>query len=291
MSSTGRPVAADTPLGGLPPAEPVLHARDSLELAVVEVRYTGASGTFASEDALRLRDTLHAAGVDVPAIEAVANQEVSLEVGPQGPDATISTTEIGWQLSAPDGRLSAIITTEVIRIQTTQYGRWSESLAVPLTTILQAAHPVLAPQLVQRIGVRFINRFANATARSPRDWIGSIQTPFLGPITHEVLGEKIRGTQQQVDLDLGPAQGAIVRHGAFADPAERGAISYLLDIDVYNQTGIQANVDSIVEEATRLDRTALTLFQRVTTPELRAQMRPYQRDEPTPADREEVSRP
>jgi len=272
-------VGSDTPLGGLPAAEPVLHASHNLELVVVEIRYTGATGTFGSDDALVLRDALLTAGVQVPTIEAVANQEVAFQVGPDGPDAKISTRDVGWQLAAPDGSISAIVTGDVIRLQTTGYTRWSESLAAPLEIILAAAQPVLRPQLVARIGVRFINRFVNTDARSPRDWTGSIEAPFLGPVLDEMLAEKITSTQQQLDISLGAAQGAIVRHGGFVDAAERGAVSYLLDIDMYNQAGVRADPAVIMEEATRLDRTALTLFQRVTTRELRAQMRPYRRED------------
>lgn len=272
-------VNLDTPLGGLPPAEPVLHASHNLELVVVEIRYTGATGTFTSDDALTLRDALLAAGVRVPAIEAVANQEVAFQVGPDGPDAKISTREVGWQLSAPDGSVSAVLTSDVIRLQTTGYTRWSESLAKPLEIILVAAQPVLQPQLVARVGVRFINRFVNPDARHPRDWTGSIEGPFLGPVLDEMLGDKIISTQQQMEISLGAAQGAIVRHGAFVDAAERGGVSYLLDIDMYNQAGLRADTSVIMEEATRLDRTALTLFQRITTSEMRAQMRPYRRED------------
>jgi len=282
MTSPASSAAADTPLGGLPAAEPVLHASHSLELVIVEIRYAGATGTFTSDDALALRDALQAVDVVVPAIEAVANQEVSFEVGPQGPNANISTRELGWQLAAPDGGISAVVTSEAIRVQTTRYTRWSESLATPLEVIFAAAQSVLMPQLVQRIGVRFINRFVDPDARSPRSWVGRIETPFLGPIADELLGARLQSTQQQLDITLGPAQGAIVRHGAFIDAAERGAVSYLLDIDIYNQTGLKAEPTTIMEEATRLDRTALTLFQQITTPDLRAQMRPYQRGEGAP---------
>jgi uncharacterized protein (TIGR04255 family) len=281
MPPTVRPTDADTPLGGLPPAEPVLHAKHSLELVVVEIRYTGSTGTLSSEDVLALRDRLLEADVDLPAIEAVHNQEVAFEVGPTGPHTAVSSKEIGWQLASADGTVTAVVTSELVRVQTARrYIRWSESLAAPLSAILTAAHPVLQPQLVARIGVRFINRFTDPSATSPRSWVGRIEAPFLGPITDDVLGARLRGTQQQIDIDLGSAQGAIVRHGAFIDAAERGAMSYLLDIDVYNQTGLKADPEMIIEEATRLDRTAYTLFQQVTTPALRAQMEPYERETP-----------
>src|SRR4051812_37525174 len=107
MPATVRPTGADTPLGGLPPAEPVLHAKHSLELVVVEVRYTGSTGALSSEDALALRDRLLEADVNLPSIEAVHNQEVSFEVGPAGPHANVSSNEVGWQLASADGAVTA----------------------------------------------------------------------------------------------------------------------------------------------------------------------------------------
>ena len=280
MTSPARP-AADTPWGGLPAAEPVLHARHNLELVIVEIRYAGATGSFGSDSAIALREALEAIDVDLPALEAVKNQEVSLQVGPDGPDARVTARDVGWQLASADGRTSAVVSSEVIRVQTANYVRWSESLARPLEVILRAAHPLLLPQLVSRIGVRFINRFTDPQARSPRAWLGRIERPFLGPIADDVCGEHLQASQQQLDLTLGPAQGAIVRHGAFPDPAERGAVSYLLDVDTYNQAGLRPDPGTILEEATRLDRTALALFQQITTPAFREQMSPYPREEPS----------
>jgi len=274
-------VEADQPLADLPSAQVVLHRQHALEVAIVEVRYAGGSGTLTAAQTLALRDRLATVGLELPSVQSVANQEVTFEVGADGPQSHVVNTDVGWQLASADGTSLVVITADMVRLQTAQYARWSETIIGPLTEVLTAAGDELTPSLVQRVGVRFINRFRDPDARTAAAWAGRIDDAVLGPVHHQLLGPKIRSSQSQLEIDLGPAQGAVVRHGAFPDAALQGAVSYLLDIDVFNNASTTPDAAAICAVATQLDRTAFSLFEQITTSALRATLDPIAAESPT----------
>jgi uncharacterized protein (TIGR04255 family) len=74
-------------------------------------------------------------------------------------------------------------------------------------------------------------------------------------------------------LALGGARRALLRHGAFPDTAVRGAISYLLDIDVFDTTSSSFDVKEILDTADELNLAALELFQASVCPDYLDELR------------------
>jgi uncharacterized protein (TIGR04255 family) len=58
-----------------------------------------------------------------------------------------------------------------------------------------------------------------------------------------------------------------MRHGPFVDPANGGALSYLLDIDVFDTEPSRFDPMNLIERIEVLNRTAASLFQLVLTSE------------------------
>lgn len=249
------------PLAGLPGADRTLLVRAPLELAIVEVRFAG--GRNLSDDAgLLMRERLGAAGLPLPRLEPRQTQRVSLTPG-VAPTVEVGTN--GWLLANPDGTIQMTLLPEAAVFQTAVYHSWSVSMRPWLDAMLATAGALVAPPVVIRIGLRYVNRFVDPAALSVADWKGRIDERFLGPIWHPHLGSLVRGSQQQVDLAFSDQQGAILRHGPFVDERSRRSVSYLLDIDCYDNDPTSFDVTELANRAEVLNRTAASMFQSVIT--------------------------
>lgn len=269
------PREVDQPLGGLPPGEKVLLARSKIELALVEVRFSGGKAELTTDGALDLRAALEKAGIDVPQLQPTEQQQMSVTIGPGGPAPALEVQARGWQLASRDGHLTVGMLPGSAAIQSTRYERWGRSLSPALETTLRFITDTMRPELVHRVGLRYVNRLTLPGASTPSDWRGSIIDAGLGLVTDSMLGEKVVATQQQVELRLGISEGALIRHGAFVDAASHGEYSYLVDLDVFDAGTARFDPASILGVATRLNRTALPLFQHLVTREYRNTMEPY----------------
>jgi uncharacterized protein (TIGR04255 family) len=270
------------PLAGLPGADRTLLARAPLELAIVEVRFAGAS-ELPADAGLRVRDRLEAAGLPLTRLEPRQTQRISLVPG-AAPSVEAGTS--GWLLASPDGAVQATILPESAVFQTATYHRWSITMRPSVEAVLGAVGELISPAVVLRIGLRYVNRFVDPGATSVSAWAGRIDERFLGPACHPNLGQLVRGCQQQVDLSFSDTQGAILRHGPFVDDGIGRSMSYLLDIDCYDTTASDFVVAELLERAEVLNRTAASLFQAVITEDYRHEL---QADAPASAEPAEVT--
>jgi len=265
----------DGPLGGLTPAERVLLRKPQLELAVAEVRFVDAGAEIESEHVLKIREVLAGYGFNLPQVQPAQTQDLTLKVSHGEVEPEVNVRSTGWMLTSSDTRLVVTVLPGVLAIQSTQYERWKTSLEAPLVAALEGVAETLAPTLVQRVGLRYVNRLNDSNASSVAAWSDAIAPHFFGVLGHGEIGPKAIGCQQQITLQLGDAQGAVIRHGVFKDAAANGMYSYLVDIDVFDQTADAFVADDISASARALNRTALSLFQQVVTSEHRNTMEPY----------------
>ncbi|MDP5184824.1 TIGR04255 family protein [Blastococcus sp. BMG 814] len=269
------------PLAGLPPADRTLLIAPPLELAVLEVRFVGDAADVPADVALAARERLAALGHSYVRQEQAQEGRIEIQMQPgAAPSSQVQQVARGWQLHSADGTSHITLLPSAVVLQTTRYERWSVTLRPVLEALVAVAEDLLMPSVVDRIGLRYIDRFVDAEARTPADWRGWIHPDLLGAACHPVFGAHVRGAQQQVELGLGEAQGALLRHGPFADPAVGGAVSYLVDIDVYDAESIRFDTAELVRRAEVLNRTAASLFQATLTPEY---LRSLQRTD-TPTD-------
>jgi uncharacterized protein (TIGR04255 family) len=256
------------PLAGLPPADRTLLVDPPLELAVLEVRFVGDTTDVAADIALSARERLAALGHSYVRQEQAQEGRIEIQMQPgAAPVSQVQQGARGWQLHAADGTAHITLLPGAVVLQTTRYERWSVTLRPVLEALVAVAEDMLAPSVVDRIGLRYIDRFVDAEARTPADWRGRIHPDLLGAACHPIFGDHVRAAQQQVELGLGEAQGALLRHGPFVDAAVGGAISYLVDIDVYDAESIRFDTTEVVRRAEVLNRTAASLFQATLTPD------------------------
>jgi uncharacterized protein (TIGR04255 family) len=256
------------PLAGLPGADRTLLAHAPLELAIAEVRFGAAGEELPDEVGLRLKERLAELGVSFARLEPINQQRFMLNVqAGVAPAPQFETGARGWLVVSADGKTQVSWLPDAVVFQTSKYHRWSVTMRPLLEALLSAVSELRRPALVVRIGLRYVNRFVDSTAASPLAWLGRLDENFLGPLCHPDLGSHIKVSHQQVELAFSDTTGALLRHGPFLDAAAGGAVSYLVDIDVYDGEPIRFEPTEIVERAEVLNRTAATLFQAVLKPE------------------------
>lgn len=281
-------MSAETgPLGGLPPADRTLLVDPPLELAIVEIRFTGTGEDLPAPVALQARARLGELGFDFARLEQARQGRVTLELNPGSqPNTHLQELSQGWQLVTADGRLHVTFMPGAVVVQTSLYERWSVSLRPVLEAVLTVVREVIAPDLVQRIGLRYVDRFVESSAQAAADWKDRIHDSLLGPACHPQMGALVLQAQQQVELRLDDTHGALLRHGAFQDAAANNAVSYLLDIDVFDLEPQEFDVTLLAERTEVLNRTAAALFQLALTSDY---LRTLQRRESDAAAAVEVS--
>lgn len=262
----------DVPLGGLPPADTALLGSAPLEVALIEVRFSGGR-TITTDEAVEIRNRLNSATkTDYASIQPTQQQTVQIEFGPSGSNLGQTSGVSGWQIATQDNsRLVGLMPDSAV-LQTNRYSRWSESLAAPLAVTLEAIAEFSAPTLSTRVGLRYVDRFRSRDATSPAHWIGRIDSTVLGSLTNPTFGPMVRGSLQQLDLELDSEHRAIVRHGLTQEEEER--VGYVLDIDVFKQFTSPFDLTDLSQTAQQLNRTALSLFQACVEPGYLASLRP-----------------
>jgi uncharacterized protein (TIGR04255 family) len=251
---------SDVPLGGLPSADKTLLTKAPLEVAIIEVRFTSSMAEVPVEAAARIRDALaEAVAIDFPTIQPATQRAMQINFNAEGASWAGDQTT-GWQVASGDGQHSATLFPGSVVWQVGDYKRWSLSMRAPLEVLLSAVETDLAPSLVQRIGLRYVDRFVDPSCKSLADWVGKIDTSVLGPLGNVVFGTKVRGAQQQVEVALDERHGALLRHGPIHDQASK-TVNYLLDLDVFSHGASAFVVADVLTTAERLNRTALSLFQ------------------------------
>lgn len=254
------------PLAGLPPADRTLLEHSPLELAVAEIRFEATPGELTAALGLELRDRLIALGHPMGPLDRAQQGQVAINIPMGGaPMPQVQSVAVGWRVQSVGGHSQVTLLPGMVAVQTSRYERWSVSLRPLLEAALGITADLLGPSLVGRIGLRYINRFADRTATSVDFWKDKIDERFLGPICHPVVGPLVRGTQQQIELSLGDAQGALMRHGPIIDPAADGAVSYLLDIDVFDTEPSAFVPADLALRTEYLNRTSASLFQQALT--------------------------
>jgi uncharacterized protein (TIGR04255 family) len=257
------------PLAGLPPADRTLLVTPPLELAIAEVRFATSTpgGAMAPDVGLSVLNRLSELGVEFARIEPLQQNRLTLNLQAGiAPTPQVETGTNGWTLASADGSFQATVLPESVVFQTSKYERWSVALEPRLRGLYTAVGELVQPVVVNRIGLRYVNRFVDRNASNPLFWRDRLNRNFLGPISDERLGHLVKSAQQQIELNLGPAQGALLRYGPFVDAGAQGAISFLLDIDVFDATPIRFDPEEMVTRIEVLNRTAASLFQCVLEP-------------------------
>jgi len=249
---------------GLPEVGRTLLRSAPVEAVVAEVRFVSSTDELSVETAEAVRDAVQPWLLEpLTSIVPASQQSVEFSVGTeQSPRLQILGR--GFGIGSADGSVQITLLPGVAILQLTRYERWSLSLKPPLEALARAVEGLLRPMLVQRIGLRYIDRFQELDCTSPAGWRGRIASSLLGPLDNEVFGRLIVGAQQVIELASEPGHGALIRHGP-SIPPNSDLVDYLLDIDVFDQVAGAYDASSITERAELLNRSMMSLFRACVT--------------------------
>lgn len=227
---------------------------------MAEVRFAAGADAVPEPIGLQFRNVLRDTGLAFENFEPVVTQEVNIEMTPSGGRATGVSASQGWACSDSATGILVTVMPSSVAVQTHAYDRWSTTLEPVISMSLRAATDLLGPSLRTRIGLRYVNRFVNSTARSPLDWEPQFHTSLLGPVASGPLAEHVKSSQQQLELGWDSGLAGLVRHGAFVDAANSHAYSYLLDLDVFDAATEAFQPDDCLLRLTEMNRVSAELF-------------------------------
>jgi uncharacterized protein (TIGR04255 family) len=259
----------DIPFGGIPTSGRIVLPGNKIVVANAEARFLRDQPGISDSQASELWELL--GGKELfPFFEQNEQKHVNFNITDDGVEQSQGTNKV-WLLSNTDRTLTVMIMPTAINVQVLKYARFGESLAEPFAKALGAYANVTKSSIVQRIGLRYINRVRDAAATRPTFWADNVRVAFAGPI-EGVLGNFVTGAHQQVQLRLEPTVGAVVHSGVFEDAEMGGTYSCLVDIDVFSERALNFDSTDCANLTRKLNRTAYALFAQTLAPEFIDQM-------------------
>jgi len=186
----------------------------------------------------------------------------SLRVGAQG--VATGNNQVAWRFTDVEGAWRVSLTPEFVAIETTAYTSRGDFLD-RMQTVLEAVAKRIAPAVVQRVGLRYIDR---VTGDALDEITELVRPEMLGIVTtslsqysqhaiHEALLEVPDGNEQL------RARWGRLPAGRTVDPNAIDPIdepSWLLDIDMFSLRQRSFAQDRLVEDLRRFAERIYTLF-------------------------------
>ena len=261
----------DKPFGDLPEGETLNFKDSKIEAVIVEIRYPEIKSSNLADSAGKLLKVFSKYGVSQ--IESAEQHNISVNLGKdRKSDSQIQIADKGWQISDPEKSVVFTLMSSMASLQFRTYDRWSVSVLPQLESLLSITKEVLSPELSTRIGLRYVNRLIGNVGEPADQWKGRVESSFLGPIEHPLLGKLVREAHQILRFEIEPGVFAVLRHGPLAD-VESGLGSYIVDIDVSVERAVDFDPAVVLQLAQRLNRTAFSIFKLVLSKEELHQMK------------------
>lgn len=250
----------------LPEPDSSLLPGSPLDLVVCQVRFENKPENSTPQVGLAIHQALGGGSALYPRLDQLRGQAVNFELGAQGrASVTQNESESGWRYQSADGLWIVGLMPDHLSLECKEYAGW-EDFGQRLRDLIDVCAEHLAPEIEQRIGLRYVDRITEVDARMPRDWAEYLQEPILGFAAHEVLGDHLASARQQMVFDLGDTYGCVLTHGFL--PREDGRLDYLLDYDVFREGGRPFDVDAVRETLEVLHSDASKLFHASISPAL-----------------------
>jgi uncharacterized protein (TIGR04255 family) len=267
----------DEPLGGLTGLGRIRLEKTHMEAAVAEVRFLGGPTRPDLPEAEAVRVWEGMGPAELPVFEPQTLNMVSLSVTPAGPEPTHQMQQ-GWILANADRSVSLSLFPSVVALQLTAYERYSTSLGDPLARALALFVEVTGVSVVQRLGLRYINRLHDPGASSPEFWAAHVRPEFAGPLVGD-LAPRVAVLHQEVQVRLDEFSSARMHSGVFREQSPVERYSFLVDLDVFREQAMEFDAIHCSNLTRQLNRTALALFARVLSEEYLDLMGPAVIDE------------
>lgn len=175
--------------------------------------------------------------------------------------------QTAWRFADVDGHWRVSLTPEFLALETTQYRSRTDFLG-RLRTVVAALDEHVEPKLIDRLGIRYIDRITGAAVDDIAKLVlsevrGIMGTPVASHAAH-VLAE----TMFELDDARIVARWGLLPPGATVDPAAIEPAphkSWILDIDMFSASPIPFSVDRVVDDAKRYAERIYTFFRWAVT--------------------------
>jgi uncharacterized protein (TIGR04255 family) len=175
--------------------------------------------------------------------------------------------QLAWRFSDLDGHWRVSLTPEFLALETTKYTSRSDFF-VRLRAVVEALDEHVEPKLIDRLGVRYIDRITGAAV----DEIASLVRPEVRGITGTDAATHVAHALSESMFELPDARvlarwgrlpaGATVDPAAIEPAQEK---SWILDLDMFSAAPMPFAVDRAVAEAQRFAERIYTIFRWAVT--------------------------
>lgn len=258
----------------LPGVDDRTLAHPPLAVVVCQIRYEQNLGVGDGDTGLSIHEDLGGREGDYPTIEPQQIMSAQIEMGPAGL-ASLGAAAFprrGWRMRSSDKKWIVSLMPDHVTLETTNYTTWRSDFRPRLAALLDSVSRNIKPSVLERVGLRYVNRLSDSQRTSASDWRGAVRDELLGPVADPFWSTGVETFQAQADLDLGDDRRCLFRQGVIVDDSE-GVEGYLLDYDVYRQVPRRFDSSDLMEVLNGFNQAALTLFHRSITPEYLAELR------------------
>jgi uncharacterized protein (TIGR04255 family) len=255
MSSTVDPFVAP------PPAEvPLEHA--PLVRVIAQVRFPENLEVEQRDFVARFQRTVKAT---YPVLRQ--DQMQGWVVTPSGIEPT--RPQVAWRFGDVDGHWRVSLTARFLTLETTKYNSRSDFFG-RFRAVVEALHQHVEPKLVDRLGVRYIDRITGTAVDEigslVRDEVlGIIRTPASEHATLALSECIFERPDAQVHARWGRLPPGATVDPAAIEPAEEK--SWILDLDMFSVGSMPFGVDEVVANAQQYAARIYTIFRWAVTDE------------------------
>ncbi len=256
----------------LPAPDRTILEKAPLQLVVCQVRFDEADALNDRKTARRFFNKLGGVDGPFPKLSQIQTQRVTIDPQALPGETPVTVQQRGWRFSDPEGDRHVTLLAGSLALETTAYRSWDE-FAPRLDRALSVLADEVDPAIEQRLGLRFVNLIVLDEVHDAAGWDDYIAADLLAPGGHPVLGPGVVAAQHRVVLDLGDELRCLLNYGLAPDANGSGRVGYLLDLDVFRERSAPFSAADVFKASELMNDRAVSLFQQLTTPELRALLR------------------
>lgn len=254
----------------LPQPDTARLERSPLELVVCQIRHERKPAVADPQVPIALHEALGGSEGPYSTLDEATSSDVSMTMTPQGPTLSESKST-GWQFTGPDSAWAVTFFPDHFALQTTAYTTWDD-FRQRLQTLVNAATAHVAPALMRRCGLRYVDRISELGLTSVDAWQPYLSASVLGLAADPRFANAVTNVQSRYELLLDNGVAAIFSaQPVYGHPD--GTLPYQLDYDIYRGQGQPFDPAKVMETADELNIHALQLFQATVTDELLERLR------------------
>lgn len=255
-------MAIDDPLTDPPPVEVPLPSAPLVRV-IAQLRFPLIAAIEQRDFIASFQETIRS---DYPILRQEQTQELLSGANVAAPVRQVSTA---WRFGSEDGDWRVSLTSEFLALETTRYTSRNDFLA-RLEVVVTALATWFGPKLVDRLGVRYIDRISGdaladiskLVRAEVRGLVGSRVEPS---ITHSITETLFTHADTQVLARWGRLPPNTTVDPAAIAPSELP--SWILDLDMSSTSAMSFSIQRVIADARRYMERLYTIFRWAVTDE------------------------